>query len=38
MASVIGLVNVRRYFLNGEYIVRALEDVSLSIEEGRLLQ
>lgn len=34
MASVIGLVNVRRYFLNGEYIVRALEDVSLSIERG----
>ncbi len=34
MASVIGLVNVRRYFLNGEYIVKALEDVSLSIERG----
>ncbi len=34
MASVIGLVNVRRYFLNGEYIVRALEDVTLSIERG----
>lgn len=34
MASVIGLVNVRRYYLNGEYIVKALEDVSLSIERG----
>ncbi len=35
MASgVIELVNVRRYFLNGEYIVRALEDVTLSIERG----
>ncbi len=33
-SSVIELVNVRRYYLVGEYIVKALEDVSLNIERG----
>ncbi len=33
-SSVIELVNVRRYYLVGEYIVKALDDVSLNIERG----
>ncbi len=33
-SSVIELVNVRRYYLVGEYLVKALEDVSLKIERG----
>ncbi len=33
-SSVIELVNVRRYYLVGEYIVKALDDVSLRIERG----
>lgn len=32
--SVIELVNVRRYYLVGEYLVKALEDVSLTINRG----
>ena len=31
-SNVIELVNVRRYYLVGEYIVKALDDVSLNIE------
>ena len=35
MAScVIGLSHVRRYYLVGEYVVKALEDVSLKIDRG----
>ncbi len=33
-SSVIELVNVRRYYLVGEYIVKALDDVSLTIDRG----
>ncbi len=33
-SSVIELVNVRRYYLVGEYIVKALDDVTLNIERG----
>ncbi len=33
-SSVIELVNVRRYYLVGEYLVKALEDVSLTIQRG----
>lgn len=33
-SSVIELVNVRRYYLVGEYLVKALDDVSLTIERG----
>lgn len=33
-APVIELVNVRRYYLVGEYLVKALEDVSLTIDRG----
>ncbi len=32
--SVIELVNVRRYYLVGEYLVKALDDVSLTINRG----
>lgn len=32
--SVIEVVSVRRYYLVGDYIVKALEDVSLDIERG----
>ncbi len=33
-SSVIELVNVRRYYLVGEYLVKALDDASLSINRG----
>ncbi len=33
-SSVIELQNVRRYYLVGEYVVKALDDVSLTIDRG----
>ena len=32
--AVISLYDVRRYFLMGEFVVKALDGVTLSIEEG----